>query len=79
VTCGLSKQSNVVAIVQNDRNVIVRTLTFEDVPGGIHTFTWDGRNEEDRLVHPGDYAIGVQADAAGNTSSRIYGLFKVFY
>jgi len=80
LTYRLSKEADVLVLVQNERNITVRTLAFEDVPAGVETVTWDGRNEHGQLVHRGRYKIGIQAtDSGGNTSLRAYSLFKVFY
>ena len=54
----------------------VRDLSVQrSFPSGEHVFTWDGRDDEARIVPPGLYVmridIATDSDAAGTSTARL--------
>ncbi len=77
----LSKHSSVemvVADMQNGSNVATRL--YGDLPAGINNLSWDGRNNADQLLAPGDYRIGVRSvDEQGSRSLFLYRTLRLQY
>lgn len=58
----LSKDSTVEMVVSDmDKGVDVASLIFFDLTAGQHHLTWDGKNNFDQYLAPGDYRIGVRS------------------
>jgi len=80
VSYRLSKQCDIIAVVQDERNTLVKTMEFNDVSAGINTVSWNGRDNDGKLMADGKYKIGIKArDASGNESRMVYSLFVIFY
>ncbi len=80
VSYRLNRQANVRAVLQAPDNRVIKEYEFTDVPKGVSSLTWDGRDESGTLVAPGFYRVGITAtDAGGNKSKTVYVLFTVFY
>ena len=48
--------------IHDARGALVRTLVQGSLPAGLHTRTWDGRNEQGRDVASGTYYLIVEAE-----------------
>lgn len=80
VTYTLSKNADAVLKVYDLNNVLIRTVTQTNVPAGINTITWDGRNDSGNLVANGQYKLGIKAtDTEGNESVTMFSHVVVFY
>ncbi len=77
----LSKHSSVemvVADMQTGSNVASRL--YADLPAGINNLSWDGRNNDDQFLAPGDYRIGVRSvDEEGSRSLFLYRTLRLQY
>lgn len=51
--------------IKDANNVIVRTLELGALEPGSHTFTWDGKTNNDEAAAPGNYTISVEAKRGG--------------
>ncbi len=61
----LDRPAQVIATVENTAGVVVKHLTLEEgepnVSQQINTITWDGRDDQGRMVYPGTYMFRVKA------------------
>jgi len=61
----LDRDAQVVATVENTAGVVVKYLTLQEgepnVSQQLNTLTWDGRDEQGRMVYPGTYMFRVKA------------------
>lgn len=61
----LDREAQVVATVENTAGVVVKYLTLQEgetnVASQLNTLTWDGRDEQGRMVYPGTYMFRVKA------------------
>ncbi len=61
----LDRDAQVIATVENTAGVVVKHLTLEDgepsVAQQLNTLTWDGRDDQGRMVYPGTYMFRVKA------------------
>ncbi len=61
----LDRDAQVIATVENTAGVVVKYLTLEDgepsVAQQMNTLTWDGRDDQGRMVYPGTYMFRVKA------------------
>lgn len=66
----LSKASTIEMVVADmDKGLDVATRVFSDIESGEQRFFWDGKNNDDQYLAPGDYRIGVRSvDSRGNRS-----------
>jgi flagellar hook assembly protein FlgD len=66
----LSKSSTIEIVVADmEKGVDVATQVFSDIDAGEQTLTWDGKNNDEQYLAPGDYRIGVRSvDSRGTRS-----------
>ena len=61
----LDREAQVIATVENTAGVVVKYLTLQEgepnVANQLNTITWDGRDEQGRMVYPGTYMFRVKA------------------
>jgi PKD repeat protein len=58
----------------------VATRLYADLPAGINNLSWDGRNNDDQFLAPGDYRIGVRSvDEQGSRSLYLYRTLRLQY
>ena len=61
----LDRDAQVIATVENTAGVVVKHLTLEagepNVAQQLNTLTWDGRDDQGRMVYPGTYMFRVKA------------------
>lgn len=61
----LDREAQVIATVENTAGVVVKHLTLEEGEPGLaqqlNTLTWDGRDDQGRMVYPGTYMFRVKA------------------
>ena len=61
----LDRPAQVIATVENTAGVVVKHLTLEEgepnVSQQLNTITWDGRDDQGRMVYPGTYMFRVKA------------------
>ncbi len=61
----LDRDAQVIATVENTAGVIVKHLTLQEgepnVAAQLNTLTWDGRDDQGRMVYPGTYMFRVKA------------------
>lgn len=61
----LDRDAQVIATVENTAGVVVKHLTLEagepNVAAQMNTLTWDGRDDQGRMVYPGTYMFRVKA------------------
>ena len=61
----LDRDAQVIATVENTAGVVVKHLTLEggepNVSQQLNTLTWDGRDDQGRMVYPGTYMFRVKA------------------
>ena len=64
----LDRDAQVIATVENTAGVIVKHLTLQEgepnVAAQLNTLTWDGRDDQGRMVYPGTYMFRVKAKDA---------------
>ena len=64
----LDRDAQVIATVENTAGVVVKHLTLQDgepsVAQQLNTLTWDGRDDQGRMVYPGTYMFRVKAKDA---------------
>lgn len=64
----LDRDAQVIATVENTAGVVVKHLTLEsgepNVSQQLNTLTWDGRDDQGRMVYPGTYMFRVRAKDA---------------
>ncbi|MES9905272.1 MAG: FlgD immunoglobulin-like domain containing protein [Sedimenticola sp.] len=77
----LSKDSAVEMVVSDmEKGVDVVNRLFVDLPAGKHNLTWDGKNNNDQYLTPGDYRIGVRSvDEQGSRSLFWYRTQRIEY
>ncbi len=77
----LSKAGIVELVVADmEKGLDVATRVFQDLGGGQHTLEWDGKNNNDQYLFPGDYRIGVRSvDEKGNRSLYWYRTQRIHY
>lgn len=77
----LSKTSTVELIVSDmEKGVDVATRQFISIPSGTNKIYWDGKNDDDQYLAPGDYRIGVRSiDDHGNRSLFWYRTQRLAY
>ena len=77
----LSKAGTVELVVADmTMGVDVAHRIFADLPGGESILYWDGKNDQDQLLFPGDYRMGVRsADDKGNRSLFWYRTQRIDY
>ncbi len=61
----LDRDAQVIATVENTAGLVVKHLTLEggepNVSQQLNTLTWDGRDDQGRMVYPGTYMFRVKA------------------
>ena len=61
----LDREAQVIATVENTEGLVVKHLTLEGGEPGVaqqlNTLTWDGRDDQGRMVYPGTYMFRVKA------------------
>ena len=58
----------------------VATRLYGDLPAGVNNLLWDGKNNDDQLLAPGDYRIGVRSvDEQGGRSLFLYRTQRLQY
>ncbi len=61
----LDRDAQVIATVENTAGVVVKHLTLQEgepsVSQQLNTLTWDGRDDQGRMVYPGTYMFRVKA------------------
>jgi len=61
----LDRDAQVIATVENTAGVVVKHITLEEgepnVSQQLNTLTWDGRDDQGRMVYPGTYMFRVKA------------------
>ena len=61
----LDRDAQVIATVENTAGVVVKHLTLEAGEPGVaqqlNTISWDGRDDQGRMVYPGTYMFRVKA------------------
>ena len=58
----------------------VATRLYGDLPAGVNNLVWDGKNNDDQLLAPGDYRIGVRSvDEQGGRSLFLYRTQRLQY
>lgn len=77
----LSKASTLEVVVSDmDKGVDVATRVYTDLEAGDHHLEWDGRNDSDQYLAPGDYRVGVRSvDSRGNRSLYWYRTQRIDY
>jgi len=77
----MGKPSTVELVVSDmEKGVDVATRIFTNVPAGASTLYWDGKNNDDQYLTPGDYRIGVRSvDEKGNRSLYWYRTQRINY
>ncbi len=77
----LDRNAQVIATVENTAGVVVKYLTLQEgepnVAQQLNTLTWDGRDEQGRMVYPGTYMFRVKAmdamfPAMSNTAITVF-------
>ncbi len=70
-------KSGEIQIKDQDGNV-VRTITIDPKPAGVHTFTWDGKDAEGKAIEAGKYSITANYIGTDNQSYEVpYGTYKI--
>jgi len=77
----LSKAGTVELVVSDmDKGVDVARRIYADLSQGQHTLLWDGKNDDDQLLYPGDYRMGVRSvDQNGSRSLFWYRTQRIYY
>ena len=77
----LSKNSTVEMVVSDmEKGVDVANRIFTDLTAGQHHLTWDGKNNNNQYLAPGDYRIGVRSvDEQGSRSLFWYRTQRIAY
>lgn len=77
----LSKISTIELVVSDmQRGVDVASRVYPDVGAGQQSIVWDGKNNSDQYLAPGDYRIGVRSvDSWGNRSLFWYRTQRIYY
>lgn len=77
----ISKVSMIEMVVSDmDKGVDVATRIFPGTNIGNQTLIWDGKNNADQYLAPGDYRIGVRSiDSSGNRSLYWYRTQRIDY
>ncbi len=61
----LDRDAQVIATVENTAGVVVKHITLKEgepnVSQQLNTLTWDGRDDQGRMVYPGTYMFRVKA------------------
>ena len=70
INLSLSKASTVELVVADmEKGVDVSTRVYSGLAAGLHELAWDGKNNDDQYLAPGDYRIGVRSvDDSGSRS-----------
>jgi len=81
INLSLSKVSTVELIVSDmEKGVDVATRVYSDVAAGEQKLIWDGKNNDDQYLSPGDYRIGVRSvDSKGSRSLYWYRTQRIEY
>lgn len=81
ILLSVSKDSDIEIVVSDmEKGVDVANRYFEDVTAGEQKLYWDGKNNEDQLLAPGDYRIGVRSiDDRGGRSLFWYRTQRIDY
>jgi len=80
VSFSLSKTANVDVKVINSEGIVVRILSKNNLPAGVNTIIWDGKDYGGNLVKEGKYSICLVAtDEIGNQSLPRYAAAFVHY
>jgi flagellar basal-body rod modification protein FlgD len=72
----LDNQAEKVTISIQQNGVTVATLDGQDLSGGSHFITWDGRLANDQIATPGSYKIVVEATSATDKNVSAAPLIK---
>ena len=77
----LSKPGSVEMVVADmQTGSRVATRLYGDLPAGVNNLVWDGKNNDDQLLAPGDYRIGVRSvDEQGSRSLFLYRTQRLQY
>ena len=77
----ISKVSTIELVVSDmDKGVDVATRVYPDTNIGAQTLFWDGKNNADQYLAPGDYRIGIRSvDSSGNRSLYWYRTQRIDY
>ncbi len=81
LTFTLNKAANVEVVVSNATSgAAVARRFFTGLQSGGNTVYWDGRDDQNQLVAPGRYRLGVAAiDSSGYRSLLLYAVQRVYY
>jgi len=81
LTFTLNKAANAEVVVSDAvSGAAVARRFFTGLNAGSNTVYWDGRDDQNRLVAPGRYRLGVAAiDSSGYRSLLLYALQRVYY
>lgn len=81
LTFTLNKPANAEVVVSDAvSGAAVARRFFTGLKTGSNTVYWDGRDDQNRLVTPGRYRLGVAAvDGSGYRSLLVYALQRVYY
>lgn len=77
----LAKAASLELVVSDmDKGVNVASRVYTGLEAGQHDLTWDGKNNDDQYLTPGDYRIGVRAmDDRGHRSLYWYRTQQIRY
>ncbi|MBA5248695.1 MAG: hypothetical protein FE834_04050, partial [Gammaproteobacteria bacterium] len=77
----LSKDCNVELVVSDmEKGIKVATRVYANLKNGEHTLTWNGKNNHQQYLAPGDYRIGLRSvDKHGNRSLFWYRTQRISY
>lgn len=77
----LSKLSSVEMVVADMKTgSSVASRLYADLPAGVNNLNWDGKNNDDQFLAPGDYRIGVRSvDEEGSRSLFLYRTLRLQY
>ena len=71
VRTALDHAAHVEATVYNRRGVKVKKVIDEDMPAGVASITWDGRDDDGTIVEPGVYVVLVQVDGSVQQKEKV--------
>ncbi len=77
----LSKKGTIELVVSDmDKGIDVATRVYPNLSGGQHILSWDGKNNNEQLLAPGDYRMGVRSvDKQGSRSLFWYRTQRINY
>lgn len=77
----LNKTGTVELVVADmEKGIEVATRVYPSLNGGQHSLSWDGKNNNDQYLAPGDYRLGVRSvDRKGSRSLFWYRTQRINY